>query len=48
MPLYQLFEMNHAAMAPARAISDMTKLVFSNPFNPISSAAGAGGHAHQE
>jgi poly(3-hydroxybutyrate) depolymerase len=35
LPLYQFFEMNHAAMAPARAMSDMAKLVFSNPFNPV-------------
>ena len=35
MPLYQFFELNHAAMAPARAMSDMTKLVFSNPLNPL-------------
>ena len=35
MPLYQFFEMNHAAMAPARAMSDMAKLVFSNPLNPL-------------
>ena len=35
MPLYQIFEMNHAAMAPARAWSDMAKLAFSNPLNPL-------------
>jgi len=35
LPLYQFFEMNHAAMAPARAMSDMAKLVFSNPLNPL-------------
>jgi poly(3-hydroxybutyrate) depolymerase len=27
--------MNHAAMAPARAISDMTKLALRNPLNPM-------------
>ena len=35
MPLYQFFEMNHAAMAPARAMSDMARLMLSNPFNPV-------------
>jgi poly(3-hydroxybutyrate) depolymerase len=35
LPLYQFFEMNHAAMAPARAMSDMTKLALSNPLNPM-------------
>ena len=36
MPLYQFFEANHAAIAPVRAISDMTKLAWSNPLNPMS------------
>ncbi len=35
MPLYQLFEMNHAALAPARAMSDMARLAFRNPLNPL-------------
>lgn len=36
MPLYHLYEMNHAAMAPARAMSDAAMLALRNPFNPIS------------
>ncbi len=35
MPLYQAFELNHAILAPFRAISDMTKLALSNPLNPM-------------
>ena len=35
MPLYHLFEMNHAALAPARAMSDMARLAFRNPLNPL-------------
>ena len=35
MSLYQLYEMNHAAIAPARAVSDATRLAFRNPFNPL-------------
>ncbi len=33
---YQLYEMAHAALAPARAVSDATHFVFRNPFNPLS------------
>src|ERR1700759_2022364 len=33
---YQLYEMAHAAMAPARAISDATHFMFRNPWNPLS------------
>ena len=33
---YQLYEMAHAALAPARAVSDATHLMFSNPWNPLS------------
>jgi poly(3-hydroxybutyrate) depolymerase len=33
---YQLYEMAHAALAPARAMSDATHLIFSNPWNPLS------------
>jgi poly(3-hydroxybutyrate) depolymerase len=33
---YQLYEMAHAALAPARAFSDATHFVFSNPLNPFS------------
>ena len=32
---YQLYEMAHAALAPARAMSDATHFVFRNPFNPL-------------
>lgn len=35
MSLYQLYEMNHAAIAPARVISDATRIAFRNPFNPL-------------
>jgi poly(3-hydroxybutyrate) depolymerase len=35
-PLYWLFEMGHAALNPARALADATKLVFRNPINPLS------------
>jgi poly(3-hydroxybutyrate) depolymerase len=34
---YQLYEMAHAALAPARAVSDATNLLFGNPWNPLSS-----------
>jgi len=34
---YHLYEMAHAALAPARAISDATHFLFRNPFNPFSS-----------
>lgn len=33
---YQLYEMAHLSMAPARFISDATRLFFKNPFNPFS------------
>ena len=33
---YQLYEMTHAALAPARAVSDAAHFVFRNPFNPLS------------
>ncbi|MEM8743716.1 MAG: polyhydroxyalkanoate depolymerase [Pseudomonadota bacterium] len=36
MPLYHLYEMNHAAVAPFRAVSDMTGLAFRHPLNPAS------------
>jgi poly(3-hydroxybutyrate) depolymerase len=32
---YQLYEMAHLALAPARAVSDMTRLVYKNPINPL-------------
>lgn len=34
--IYQLYEMNHAAIAPFRAAADAMKLVHSNPLNPLS------------
>ncbi|RMF05999.1 MAG: polyhydroxyalkanoate depolymerase [Alphaproteobacteria bacterium] len=36
MPLYHLYEMNHAVMHPARAVADATGLFFRNPLNPWS------------
>ncbi|CTQ56938.1 hypothetical protein LP7551_05502 [Roseibium album] len=35
MPFYHLYELNHAAMAPFRAMADMTRLCFQNPLNPL-------------
>lgn len=35
MSFYKLYELNHAAMAPWRAMADATKLVFQNPLNPF-------------
>ena len=32
---YQLYELSHLAMAPARAVSDATRLWFKNPLNPF-------------
>jgi poly(3-hydroxybutyrate) depolymerase len=32
---YQMYEWAHAALAPARAISDANRLAFSNPLNPL-------------
>ncbi|MGO4871816.1 MAG: polyhydroxyalkanoate depolymerase [Roseiarcus sp.] len=36
---YQFYEMAHAALAPARAVSDAAHFVFRNPFNPFSNTA---------
>ncbi|MBV8794571.1 MAG: polyhydroxyalkanoate depolymerase [Hyphomicrobiales bacterium] len=33
---YQFYEMAHAALAPARAVSDAAHFVFTNPLNPFS------------
>jgi poly(3-hydroxybutyrate) depolymerase len=33
---YQLYEMAHAALVPARAVSDAAHFVFRNPLNPLS------------
>jgi poly(3-hydroxybutyrate) depolymerase len=32
---YQMYEMAFAALAPARAVSDASRFVFGNPFNPL-------------
>ena len=34
-PLYWLYEMSHAALDPARAFADATRLFFKNPANPF-------------
>src|SRR5215470_10739263 len=34
-PLYWLYEMTHAALNPARAAADATRLAFRNPINPL-------------
>jgi poly(3-hydroxybutyrate) depolymerase len=34
-PMYWLYEMGHAALNPARAVADATKLFFKNPANPF-------------
>lgn len=39
MPLYHLYELNHAALTPARAASGMCRHLFRNPFNPLSHTA---------
>ncbi len=36
---YQLYEMAHAALVPARAMSDAAHFVFRSPFNPLSNTA---------
>ena len=36
MSFYQLYELNHAALAPWRAVADATRLTFQNPLNPLS------------
>lgn len=33
---YQLYEMNHAAMQPARLYADAVRLLYTNPLNPFS------------
>ena len=32
---YQMYELNHAAVAPMRAYADAMRLAFRNPINPI-------------
>jgi poly(3-hydroxybutyrate) depolymerase len=34
-PMYWFWEMSHAALNPARAVADATKLYFKNPINPL-------------
>jgi len=34
-PMYWFYEMGHAALDPARAVADATKLFFKNPANPL-------------
>ena len=36
---YQMYEMTLAALAPARAMSDASLLVFRNPFNPLANTS---------
>ncbi|MBN9244283.1 MAG: polyhydroxyalkanoate depolymerase [Mesorhizobium sp.] len=36
---YQLYEMNHAALQPARALADATRMFYSNPLNPFAHTA---------
>ncbi|GGA89818.1 esterase [Brucella endophytica] len=36
---YQLYELNHAALQPYRALADAAKLFFQNPDNPISQSS---------
>ena len=36
MSFYQIYEFNHAALAPWRAVADATKIAFQNPLNPFS------------
>ena len=33
---YPMYEMAHLSLAPARAVSDATRLLFKSPFNPWS------------
>jgi poly(3-hydroxybutyrate) depolymerase len=33
---YHLYEMNHAALQPMRAMADATRILYSNPLNPLS------------
>ena len=36
MSYYQLYELNHAALAPLRAVADAARLYFNSPLNPLS------------
>src|ERR1700709_36915 len=35
-PMYWIYEMSNAALNPARALADATKLFYKNPVNPLS------------
>ena len=35
-PMYWLWELSHAALNPARAVADATRLLYRNPINPLS------------
>ena len=37
--MYQLYELNHAALQPLRACADVVRLAYSNPLNPLSHTA---------
>ena len=39
MPLYQLYELNHAVLHPARAVADASRMFFEHPLNPLSHTA---------
>ena len=35
-PMYWMYELGHASLNPARAVTDATKILFQNPLNPWS------------
>ncbi|MEJ8572446.1 polyhydroxyalkanoate depolymerase [Microbaculum marinum] len=39
MSYYQWYEMTHAALSPARAVADATRLYYKNPLNPMTHTA---------
>jgi poly(3-hydroxybutyrate) depolymerase len=39
LSFYELYEFNHAALAPWRAVADATRMAFQNPWNPLSETA---------
>src|SRR5262245_40850667 len=38
-PMYWFYELGHAALNPARALADATRLFFKNPANPLAHTA---------
>ena len=38
-PMYWMYELGHASLNPARAVTDATKILFQNPLNPWSHTA---------